>query len=162
MSRKPWSGVGDLIDPVAGFPVPGSIRQVPPQPINQLPPEQAAATEAQVQAFLAALERMRLNGRGLPTEPVSYTVAQVNSYVLGAAASIRVDDPVRRERRCVVLTNTSVAAAIWYGYDSSVRVNLGGYLPAGLSVSLPINERVNLYAVSAAAGTIISVHQFGS
>jgi hypothetical protein len=165
-------GLGDFFDPLATRIQPGSIRRPPPGMIEGGPapapesapgaPAVAAYGEQLVASLVEAFNRLSLLHGGIPAVEVPCGVWQVNAYLLGVANAILVDEPVRRNRRIVVVTNTHVANDIWVGPDSTTRVNFGEKIPAQGSRSFPFKELVRLYAISNAAGTVVAVSQVAS
>ena len=68
---------------------------------------------------------------------------------------------LRRGRRSVLVINSHVANALWLGHSSSVAINGGVFVAAGGgAIALPISERAQVWAVSNAAGTVVSLAQF--
>jgi hypothetical protein len=146
---------------------PGSIRR-PPQGLVEGGPSPApgpgvvAYNEQQVLSIIEAFTRIKQLHGGVPAAEVPCSVWQVNTYLLGVANAILVDEPVRRLRRIIVVTNTHVANEVWVGPDSTTRVNFGDKIVAGGTKSFPLSELVRVYAVSNGAGTTISVNQFAT
>lgn len=147
---RPSRGMGDLpLDAI----LPGSLRR-PPTPLVEA--GGAVAAQAANQDLLRAILG------GLPVAEVPFGAWQVNSYLLGTTNAILIDEPFRRNRRAVVITNTHATNDIWIGPDSTARVNLGEKIPPLSSRSYPMREIVRIYAISNAAGTVVSVSQFAT
>ncbi len=143
-------GMGDLpLDAI----LPGSLRR-PPNPLVE--GGDLAFPGGQAQDVLRAILG------GLPVAEVPFGAWQVNSYLLGTTTAILVDEPFRRNRRSVVITNTHATNDVWIGPDSTARVNLGEKIPPLSSRSFPMREIVRIYAISNAAGTVVSVSQFAT
>lgn len=68
---------------------------------------------------------------------------------------------LRHGRRSVLVINSHVANGLWLGHSSSVAVNNGAFVPAGGgAIALPLSERAQVWAISTAAGTVVSLCQF--
>lgn len=143
-------GMGDI--PLEAI-MPGSLRR-PPAPLVE------GGGGPMASASNEDLLRMILGG--LPVAEVPFGAWQVNSYLLGTTVAILVDEPFRRNRRSVVITNTHGTNDVWIGPDSTARVNLGEKIPPLGSRAFPMREIVRIYAISNAAGTVVSVSQFAT
>jgi hypothetical protein len=152
-------GMGDNFDPMTQRIFPGSVR--PPNPnVNEAGPALVMSPgAAQAESMIA--DFIRRYG-GPPVVEVPMSIWQVNSYLLGVGVAILVDQPIRRDRRIVTVTNTSAANDVWVGPDSTTRVNFGEKIPPLGARSFPLTERVQIFAIGSAAGTIVSVGQFAT
>jgi len=157
--------MGDIFDPYASRIEPGSLRRPPALPLEGGPLPAASGVQSaapgMVEAIIEAFNRLK-RGSGLPVQEVPHSLVQLNSYLLGTTNAIQIDEPLRRERRIVVIINTSALNDVWWGPDSTTRVNFGDKIPANVGRSLPLSERVRIWAVSNAAGTVVSVLQFAT
>ena len=143
-------GMGDI--PLESI-LPGSLRRPPTSLVEGGGgPMALASNEAMLRAILG----------GMPVAEVPFGAWQVNSYLLGTTNAILVDEPFRRNRRAVVITNTHTVNDVWIGPDSTTRVNLGEKIPPLGSKSYPMREIVRIYAISNAAGTVVSISQFAT
>jgi hypothetical protein len=150
------AGMGDIDDPLQFAILPGSQRKPPPglnergDPLPGMPG--SPSPEDVLRSILG----------GLPVAEVPFSVWQVNTYLIGTTNAILVDEPFRRNRRVVVITNVDAANDVWVGPDSTTRVNFGEKIPPLGSRSFPLRELVRLYAISNAAGTIVAISQFAT
>lgn len=147
-------GMGDVFDPFAATVYPGSLRKPPPG-LNERGELSAGMGYSSEQDFIQRYG-------GPPVAEVPFSVWQLNSYLLGTVNAIRVDEPFRRNRRIVVITNTSAVNDVWLGPDSTTRVNFGDRIPPLGARSYPFTELVALYAISNAAGTVVTVSQLAT
>lgn len=155
------AGLGDIQDPLAQRILPGSLRRRPPSLIEggpAAPPAGVAGGDA-ASAILAAFAALKGAHGGFPVAEVPCGAWQVNSYLLGVTAAVLVDEPLRRNRRIVWITNTDPLNDVWVGPDSTTRVNLGEKIPPLSARGFPFTELVRIYATSNGAGTIVSVSQ---
>lgn len=168
------AALGDYLEPFARTIEPGPSRPFPPTqiveryvpPIPGAPPGVVQAPPAMVQAImeglLRALDIVREKEGALPTKEERMHSARANAFTIGVA-TVQLDAQavVLRSRRAVMITNTDPLNTVWYGYSSTVRVGDGGWLaPGGGTVSLPIDENVQVWVVATGAGTIVSFQQF--
>jgi len=153
LRRRPMEtleGMGDYAEPSFYAIAPGSLRPFPPatreaQYANPLQVAQGGAEDAHKFQW---------------TRETPFDAWDAFAYILGAVQPIRIDLPLRRPRRAVLVTNTSAAAFLWIGPSESVRVNSGLFVPPQGSVSLPLNENCQVFAISSAAGSVASICQF--
>ena len=143
-------GLSDYAEP-SFYPIaPGGLRPLPP-----------ATREA---AFLDPLKVSQGMGEEAYkfqwTRETPFDGWEAYAYVLGAVTPIRIDLPLRRPRRAVLVTNSSLAANVWIGHSESVRVNSGLFIPPQGSVSIPLNENCRVFAIGSAAGIVTSICQF--
>ena len=150
--KKNLGGFGDLIEPFASTVLPGSLRKKP-----KLRPIEKGSMAA---AFAEALRSVIEEFGGLPVRQVECKTWEAFAYVIGVNP-VRIDLPIRRDRRSLTVINTHVANQLWIGPTQAVAVNSGAFLaPNGGNISIPLNEDSHVFAVSNGAGTISSIVQY--
>jgi hypothetical protein len=148
--QEALAGLGDYAEP-SFYPInPGGLRPLPPQTR-----EAAYANPLQVSQGMNE-EAYKFQW----TRETPFDGWEAFAYVLGAVTPIRIDLPLRRPRRAVLVTNSSLAANVWIGPSESVRVNNGLFIPPQGSVSIPLNENCRVFAIGSAAGIVVSICQF--
>jgi len=148
--QEALAGLGDYAEQ-SFYPIaPGGLRPLPPQTreaayLNPLQVSQGMGEEAYKFQW---------------TRETPFDGWEAYAYVLGAVTPIRIDLPLRRPRRAVLVTNSSLAANLWIGPSESVKVNSGLFIPPQGSVSIPLNENCRVFAIGSAAGIVASICQF--
>jgi len=171
----PDGGMGDYVEPFARHIEPGGRRPMPPKPIEAYVPPipgtpgmpgdgvvaiNPAMLETLIEAQLRALAIIKEREGAIPTIEERMHTATAEAFTVGTTA-VQLDAITRRERRAVMLTNTSLVNTVWYGFSATVGINNGGYLaPGGGTASLPIDENVQVWTIATAAGTVVSILQF--
>jgi len=151
--RRPMEtleGLGDYAEPSFYDIAPGALRPVPPSTR-----EAAYTNPLQVSQGMAEDPH-----RFQWTRETPFDAWDAFAYIVGAVTPIRIDLPLRRPRRGVLVTNSSLAANVWIGPSESVRVNNGLFVAPQGSVSIPLNENCQVFAVASAVGTVVSICQF--
>lgn len=148
--KETLEGLGDYAEPSFYGIAPGSIRHMPPltretQFVDPLAVSQGAADGPYKFQW---------------TRETPFEAWDAFAYVVGAVTPIRIDLPLRRPRRGVLVTNSSLAANVWIGPSESVRVNNGLFVAPQGSVSIPLNENCRVFAIASAVGTVVSICQF--
>jgi len=146
----PGPGLRDYVEQGYGSGLPGSVRQPPPG-IREagLAPDGAPTI----------LSPRPGGEEGKLVKEQTFHAAEYVAYVVGITP-LRIDLPLRRDRRAVAIKNSSLAATVWVGSANNVAVNNGWPLAPGESVQFPYDENVPVYAVATAAGTVVALIQF--
>lgn len=146
--------LGDYGEKVFYEVAPGAIQQPPHSNIEAAP---------SVGAGMAALivgPQQQVDFRWVREVPMETWEAY--AYLVGTIQPLRIDQPLRRDRRVVVIKNTSTLNPLWIGHGQGLTVNNGFYLGPGDSFSLPLKELAQIWAIADPlfGNVITSVVQF--